>query len=1106
MSASGVISGTPTAAGTYAPTVKVTGNDGASSTSQIGITISPAPDFTVSVSPTMGRVTPYGDTVHFTVTIHPNAAFQQNFASVWLDVTMDGNAPLLVRWNSAGRGAVCVGSPDWSADLSASAVGNPYPTSWLLNISARNFDNSVHHGYVANLVIANNPDSDFTVLVTPPAAPITAGQSGVYTARVNAVNGFYSGTSMTLAISNLPAGASASPASLTLLADGSARSFTVSTSTTTPSGNFLISGTGGGKNHDIWQSLATQPASLSLSAFPSSQAITTTGTANFAVAARNAGGTVTLSVSGLPACASISGPMSVVAGGLATLTLHSAGCPPGSYPITITGTAGNLSDSAVVSAAVHTGTIAAPDIDIWYNSEIVALDTGEVFAYFATWCDGPDAPKTENQLVYPMFSVNGKTSYLVRDGYLAVGDVTFGSTPSFVSSIAFTLGDIGFGDYTFKFNYAQACCSDNGYSWIQWPHISVPASYPSPNLTQSPSPAYGVPGQAYDGVVLTGTGLGIADADNNLYRGVTSINISGNGCPDPSTDVCGITASPQYIAVENVPDNAPVPAATSVQALITIAPNAKSGLYQLSVTAFGQETNTVNFTVVDQSPIIDYVTQQPIQPGQQGSISVYGSNFGPSCGNNLPCPTARISLCDSNAVDCSQSQSGSVTPTVTFWSDTRIDAQVYAAPATEGSYDVQVTSAGAAGLGFTEVPQISKSSNRKPITVAGNPNLGLQVSSNGTVLNQRDCAYIDATPSMPQITVRIVTVDGSPVSGNAAWQLKTTFKQTMPKGTPPIPESNTTPQNPATVAANQPWNIQFDSQVFGGNAVLEWTYNDQKQIPFSFRICGTNPDFDTLRKYISDNVPYFFAWKTALHETNASQFCEQYRQQSPNYCSQSANWGWPVFGPPAGYGIMQLDPAPSQDSLWNWQAAVLAAKDRLDSLAGTPQYGTDSAAYHFWIRQVRQWNLYNGPRTPQARVAPPPDQDESTVPNTCRFTLPLDKPWDDTKSSTGLESPGTLPNGTYWFGDAILLRQYGGAITKGCLTEDLPPGLIQACANWNLNYIVWKNSNLSPGTKPHWNIWKENIVSANTVYEVCSCTVPNASCTRLPPTYGIPPQ
>ena len=123
--------------------------------------------------------------------------------------------------------------------------------------------------------------------------------------------------------------------------------------------------------------------------------------------------------------------------------------------------------------------------------------------------------------------------------------------------------------------------------------------------------------------------------------------------------------------------------------------------------------------------------------------------------------------------------------------------------------------------------------------------------------------------------------------------------------------------------------------------------------------------------------------------------------------------------------------------------------------------------------------------------------------------MPLNKPWDATKSSLGLTgaNTGTLANGTYWFGDAELIKEYNGL--GGTIPFPIP-GTGDATGttlyfHYNRQYIVWKNTDLGPGEIPHWLIWQENSSSADTVKEVCSCTVRN-SCLRLRPIGGPPDQ
>ena len=148
---------------------------------------------------------------------------------------------------------------------------------------------------------------------------------------------------------------------------------------------------------------------------------------------------------------------------------------------------------------------------------------------------------------------------------------------------------------------------------------------------------------------------------------------------------------------------------------------------------------------------------------------------------------------------------------------------------------------------------------------------------------------------------------------------------------------------------------------------------------------------------------------------------------------------------------MQTDPPPSAASIWDWTAAVAAGAAELQSLAGPAVYdATSNSAYPFWLRQVKQWNDYNNAH-PNNKVASPQDQQEGP---SCRFTNP---------SAATNSSP-------YWFGDAILIKQYNGA---------------------PVNYIVWNGSQYPNA----WSFSKANDVWPNYVHDVCNCMVQSA-CTH----------
>jgi hypothetical protein len=541
---------------------------------------------------------------------------------------------------------------------------------------------------------------------------------------------------------------------------------------------------------------------------------------------------------------------------------------------------------------------------------------------------------------------------------------------------------------------------------------SISHNYPTPSISGI-SPNSSLAGNSV-AVTISGTDLGATDEGFIVYKGISSINVSGSG----------LTASIQQQGF--VPTQ---PTGNQVSGVLTIDPSAGHGSYQVSLTVFGYATNTLTFTVPDQSPVITGVAElTQLQPGGQAYISIYGTNFG-TCPNNLQCAGASVAVCTSGATPCNASD---VTPlSISYWSNVQVNVLLNAAASALGFYDVQLTAAGPTGNTFIAAPggqTSAQSANRGKIAVSSPSNVSLTVTtSGGANVSANSCLYIDATPAMPPVSARIIKNDGSQVAptDTATFQITTSFPQRMrPDGHIVLQTQQTPPGSPESRAANQIWNAVFSQSLFGGQAVLQWTYNGVAQQPFSFCILGTNPDFTTAGTVLAA-VPYWMAPNIAVHETNTSNFCELGRLQSA-YCSSSANFGWPVWGTPGGYGIMQVDSPPSLDAIWNWRTAIAAGKTKLDSHAGPVQdtsdpkgQGTDKRAYPFWIRQVKQWQIYNSKPTFGSVIPAPPDQTEGTQGSSCTFTL-------SPSAAPAYTTPNTGQTGTYWFGDAILIKQYGG--------------------------------------------------------------------------------
>jgi hypothetical protein len=232
-------------------------------------------------------------------------------------------------------------------------------------------------------VTAGSLSPDFSISASPSSQTVAQGAGTSYTASVTAMNGF-TGT-VSLAVSGLPAGATASfnPASET----GSGSStLSVSTSSTTPVGTYTltITGTSGSLSHSTTVTLVVSAPDFSVSATPSSQTVAVgSGTTYTTTITALAGftGTVSLGVSGLPAGATGSfNPTSVAGSGSSTLSVSTASTtPPGSYPLTITGTSGSLTHSTTVTLVVG-----APDFSISATPSSQTVVQGKTTTYTTT--------------------------------------------------------------------------------------------------------------------------------------------------------------------------------------------------------------------------------------------------------------------------------------------------------------------------------------------------------------------------------------------------------------------------------------------------------------------------------------------------------------------------------------------------------------------------------------------------------------------------------------------------------------------------------------------------------------------------------------------------
>ena len=202
------------------------------------------------------------------------------------------------------------------------------------------------------------PAGDFSISASPPSLTLNSGQSQTVTVSVGEVNTFTS--SVSIAVSGLPTGVTAVPATFSLTPGGQEQiTLTAAASVAAGTATVTFQGTSGSLSHSSQVSLSVVvlPPNFSISATPSSLSVDTGGSQNVTVSVTGSGGfasNVSIAVSGLPAGVTASpATFSLTPGGQQQVALSvAASATAGAATISFQGTSGSLSQSAQVALSV----------------------------------------------------------------------------------------------------------------------------------------------------------------------------------------------------------------------------------------------------------------------------------------------------------------------------------------------------------------------------------------------------------------------------------------------------------------------------------------------------------------------------------------------------------------------------------------------------------------------------------------------------------------------------------------------------------------------------------------------------------------------------------
>jgi len=310
---------------------------------------SQAPDFALTATPASQSITA-GAGTSYTATVTPSGGYT---GTVSLSVS---GLPTGATGAFTPASVTTSGSSNLAVTTTTAVAAGTYP------LTITGTDGTLTHTASVNLVVSAAIVGDFAITGSPASQTVQAGTSTTYTASITPSGGFTD--TVSLSVSGLPAGASASfvPAAVT---GGSGNStLTVNTTAATAAGTYTLTltGTDGALAHSTTVTLVVtppaQPPNFTIAASPASLTIKrgNSGSDTVTIGSQNGfAGTVNLTVNGLPTRVTATfSPTSVTGSGTSTLTITAANnASKGTATLTITGASGTTTHSTTVSLTIN---------------------------------------------------------------------------------------------------------------------------------------------------------------------------------------------------------------------------------------------------------------------------------------------------------------------------------------------------------------------------------------------------------------------------------------------------------------------------------------------------------------------------------------------------------------------------------------------------------------------------------------------------------------------------------------------------------------------------------------------------------------------------------
>lgn len=287
----------------------------------------------------------------------------QGYVEIWYNGVLQTNIMGTTRWygptwdNVDGVWSDSYNKFKWGVYRSGSLDGHGYATAYMSNAKV---------GSTYADVDPNSGAGNFSISNSSVSLFLAPGNSTNDTVIISSLGGF--ATNVVLSANGLPSGATAGFSPATVTNSGNS-TLTISTTGATPPGTYTVSIVGTSAIATNTNSITLVISGFNLSAAPSTQTVGAGTNANFTVTVTTNSaftGNVALGISGLPSGTTAAfSPGSLAQSGTSTLTVTTTtNTASGSYPLTITGTNGNLVLSAMVTLTIN-GALANPGSLFW---------------------------------------------------------------------------------------------------------------------------------------------------------------------------------------------------------------------------------------------------------------------------------------------------------------------------------------------------------------------------------------------------------------------------------------------------------------------------------------------------------------------------------------------------------------------------------------------------------------------------------------------------------------------------------------------------------------------------------------------------------------------